>query len=59
MATATERDWHLTVADFLAELDAMAETKPLVAAHTANYLRGEVECGRWAAPVASPAGFGK
>lgn len=47
--TPNERAWHLTAADFLAELDTIAEAEPELAAHTLRYIRAEAERGRWQA----------
>ena len=42
-----ERDWHIVVADFLAELDALHAVSPEIAVHTLWYIGSEVIRGRW------------
>ena len=46
-----ERDWHIVVADFLAELDALHAVRPEITQHTLRYIGEEVLRGRWRLPV--------
>jgi len=42
-----ERDWHIAVADFLAELDALHAVRPEITNRTLRYIGDEVLRGRW------------